>query len=790
MIFYFFSVLWNKIQKIFCELELIKFYIYFIELFSSILFLIIDYFIHISNFFNLKNKKIINHTFILLCYYLKYNFFIMSFKVENELLGRIKEVEKTLNFNFEKSLLAVNNKIKELITKVDSMSEKVETLDKNFNEIKVKGDKIDEFIVFKNKSLDQLTSHEIRINQLIADTSFMKTKYDKMFIDNFTVPGFVGEFCKYKTIRDYIESNIKEMSLINSFKEQSLVDIKNYGSKIENLIKQFTGSLDNFSDRQKETLNNAKREIYKKVNDEINKIDNKFEDVKIYNTNEAKKLSEKTDDLIKVTKETIDFRDRLKNYFEQNLDEITSDFDEIRLNVSDLNDEYNTVKDKFQEIIAFVREFNQRKYTNKKEEPTKKLRSFQRQKTVNLKNRKVDFIANDINIEKNEDKKSTKNLTIVVEKLEKETPLKKKKVGINQKIEIHETIEKPIEEKIKEEREKNIEIEKASENNIFKKEDDEEEEEEIIKEPEIKIESIIKKEKEKEIIREKEEIKEKEKIKEEKKIKKEKIKEEEKIKKEKIKEDEKIKKEKIKEEEKINKEKIKEEEKINKEKIKERKIESIIKRGNEKENKTIEKTVERETQVPDRFLTEPNKEFSSDEEDYSPIILPKYLSKKKITIRKKKEHLLQQENNTVNVERKHNSEISPLNSIINNKKNIIEFEKGSYDSERELSKKEFEELQLKKHIVNLRLKGKGDKTFGTTVFKDFNKYMSKTNSYFYKNNNNELPIKKKRDSIDCGKMKLKKRKKVIHVSDIFNNKANIINRKIEEIYELFEKNKY
>ena len=691
----------------------------------------------------------------------------MSFKVENELLGRIKEVEKTLNFNFEKSLLAVNNKIKELITKVDSMSEKVETLDNNFNEIKVKGDKIDEFIVFKNKSLDQLTSHEIRINQLIADTSFMKTKYDKMFIDNFTVPGFVGEFCKYKTIRDYIENNIKEMSLINLFKEQSLVDIKNYGSKIENLIKQFTGSLDNFSDRQKETLNNAKREIYKKVNDEINKIDNKFEDVKIYNTNEAKKLSEKTDDLIKVTKETTDFRDRLKNYFEQNLDEITSDFDEIRLNVSDLNDEYNSVKDKFQEIVSFVREFNQRKYTNKKEESIKKLRSFQRQKTVNLKNRKVDFIANDFNIEKNEAKKSTKNLITVVEKLEKETPLKKKKVEINQKIEIHETIEKPIEEKIKEERKENIEKEKAYENNIFKKEDDEEEEE-IIKEPEIKIESIIKKEKEKEIIREKEEIKEKEKLKKEKKINKEKIKEEEKI----------------------NKEKIKEAEKINKEKIKERKIESIIKRGNEKENKTIEKTVERETQVPDRFLTEPNKEFSSDEEDYSPIILPKYLSKKKLTIRKKKEQLLSQDNNTVNVERKHNSEISPLNSIVNNKKNVIEFEKGSYDSEKELSKKEFEELQLKKHIVNLRLKGKGDKTFGTTVFKDFNKYMSKTNSYFYKNNNNELPIKKKRDSIDCGKIKLKKRKKVIHVSEILNNKANIINRKIEEIYELFEKNKY
>ena len=657
----------------------------------------------------------------------------MSFKIEDEILQRIKEVEKTLNFKFEESLLSINNKIKDLLGEFDSINQKVEILDNNYNECKVKTDIIDEIIVFKNKSIDQLNTHNLRINQLITDATSMRTKYDKMFIDNFTVPGFVGEFCKFKTIRDYIENNIKEMVVLNSYKDQSIIDLKSYGTKIENLIQQFTGSLDKFSDRQKEILNNTKNDIYFKVQDEMNKLDDKFEEMKIYNTNEAKKLCEKTDDLIKVTKETTDFRDRLKNYFEQNLDEITSDFDEIRLNVSDLNDEYNSIKDKFKEIIDFVKEFNQKKYTNKKEESTKRIKTFQRQKTVNFRNRKVDFLDSNLDLF---EKKNLKNLK-QVDDLEKSLE-NKKRIEITQKLE--DTIEKKGEINNKENTEKIIEkdITKQSEKITIKKKKENDKE--------------IKKESEKTIIKNDKEI--------------------------------------IKEPEKNI---LKKEKEIIKERDK-----SILKKEKEKE-KEIKKRRNREgteIQNEDRSLTVPNIQYSSDE-DYSPIILPKYLSQKKTEVQKRKEKILQENNYTIPLERKKNSDITPLNLLVKyeSKKigtNIIEFEKRNYDEEKELSKKEFEELQLKKNIVNLRLYGKGNKSLGTTVYKDFNeKYMSKTNSYFYtNNNNNDIGIKKKRESIDCGKIKLKKRKKIINVSDIFYNKANIINRKIEEIYELFEKNKY
>ncbi len=702
----------------------------------------------------------------------------MSFKIENEILQRIKEVEKTLNFKFEESLLSINNKIKDLLGKFDSVNQKVEILDNNYNEFKVKTDKIDEIIVFKNKSIDQLNTHDLRINQLITDAASMRTKYDKMFIDNFTVPGFVGEFCKFKTIRDYIENNIKEMVVLNSYKDQSIIDLKSYGTKIENLIQQFTGSLDKFSDRQKEILNNTKNDIYFKVKDEMSKLDDKFEEMKIYNTNEAKKLCEKTDDLIKVTKETTDFRDRLKNYFEQNLDEITSDFDEIRLNVSDLNDEYNSIKDKFKEIIDFVKDFNQKKYTNKKEESTKRIKTFQRQKTVNFRNRKVDFLDSNLDLF---EKKSSKNFK-QVDDLEKSLE-NKKKIEITQKLE--DTIEKKTEINNKEKKEKIIEkdIIKQSEKFTIKKK--KENNKEIINEPEktiIKNDKEIIKEPEKTIIKnDKEIIKEPEKniLKKEKEI----NEEEKKI----IQNNKEI----------IIKEPEKNILKKEKEIIKER-DKSLLKKEKEKvkEIKKRQNREETEIQNEDRSLTVPKIEYSSDE-DYSPIILPKYLSQKKTEVQKRKEKILLENNYTVPLERKQNSDITPLNLLCNYQPkkifaNIIEFDKRNNDEEKELSKKEFEELELKKNIVNLRLYGKGNKSLGTTVYKDFNeKYMSKTNSYFYtNNNNNDIGIKKKRESIDCGKIKLKKRKKIINVSDIFYNKANIINRKIEEIYELFEKNKY
>ena len=77
------------------------------------------------------------------------------------------------------------------------MSSEYKHLTSNLSEYKFKLDKVDQFSSFQNKANDLLTTHDIRINSMMSELSSAKIKYDKIFIDNLTVPGYIGEYSHY-----------------------------------------------------------------------------------------------------------------------------------------------------------------------------------------------------------------------------------------------------------------------------------------------------------------------------------------------------------------------------------------------------------------------------------------------------------------------------------------------------------------------------------------------------------------------------------------------------------------
>ena len=275
---------------------------------------------------------------------------------ENSQLSLVNNLERKITLKIEKLEYSLSKKIEELTTQLETTNTKFDHAISKQNENKLKMEKIESLLAFQNKANDMLTTHEIRINNAIKDLENAKYKYDKIFIDNLTVPGYVGEFCTFKTMRDYIDNNIKEMSSLNQFKNKSDMDLKEYKTKLESLIKQFTQSLNQFSSQQIAYANGMKKETMKYVDDEIKIINDKVQDLRLENTKEGIRMKEKTEELIKEKENVIALKEELKKSFKKDSDNLKTEFNNAINNFNEFKREYLKIKSRFIELIEFIKD--------------------------------------------------------------------------------------------------------------------------------------------------------------------------------------------------------------------------------------------------------------------------------------------------------------------------------------------------------------------------------------------------------------------------------------------------
>ena len=131
------------------------------------------------------------------------------------------------------------NSNQKIINQLSTQFSELESINKNLKES------------FKKKAESQLITHQIRINNIISDLKESKYKYDKIFIDNLSVPGFIGPQTQYKTIGEYLYNNIQNISSLNTIKEQMSKDIKEVKIRIENINKEILTIVNSAEQRSK-----------------------------------------------------------------------------------------------------------------------------------------------------------------------------------------------------------------------------------------------------------------------------------------------------------------------------------------------------------------------------------------------------------------------------------------------------------------------------------------------------------------------------------------------------------
>ena len=279
--------------------------------------------------------------------------------------------EDILNYlrDRDKCIYGLINTYKEQVTKAESdYLELTKRISNNYSdilssqaEINNRLDKLNTYDTFCIKTNDQLISHEIRINNLREDLHKSTQKYDKIYLENLELPGYIGKYSKYKNCQVFFEDVIKEINKMNSYKEKNTLDLKAYKEKLETNIKTFNALVDNNNKSQIKYINELHEKNFKECKNLIDTLDERIGDMRVENSRYAVELISKSMNLTKEWDKIQNIKEEIMKNFNEKILEFRIVSNNTVNSFNNFKDEFNSIKTKFLELAEFIRDVRFRK---------------------------------------------------------------------------------------------------------------------------------------------------------------------------------------------------------------------------------------------------------------------------------------------------------------------------------------------------------------------------------------------------------------------------------------------
>ena len=271
---------------------------------------------------------------------------------KDDILSFIRERD---NFYFEKFKYIenqTNNNNKSINNLSEVMESNLNTFLKKNVEIKTKLEKLKSFDAFINKTNDKLISHEIRINSLREDLTKSNQKYDKIYLDNLEVPGYIGRSSKYANCKIFFTEIIKEMEKFNLYRDKNIIDLSTYKDKLENIIKIFHSLVDNNNDSQIKYIKKLNDKIIKNL---IETMEEKMKNIRMENSHFSLNLLKKSDDLNSLYDKINSIKENILGQFKTISQEYKTKVEDINKSFDDFKVEFEIIRKKFFELADFIK---------------------------------------------------------------------------------------------------------------------------------------------------------------------------------------------------------------------------------------------------------------------------------------------------------------------------------------------------------------------------------------------------------------------------------------------------
>ena len=323
---------------------------------------------------------------------------IIYFK--EDVLRTLKMIETKLNTKLESSSSLINETLQSYNTQLNSFQNKIDDLSNIISTDKEARNKIALLLSFKTNTENTITTHDIKINRNEIDLQNAIYKYDKAILDNIYYPGVIGNNCKFRSLRDFVDFTTTNISSLNTFKDKNILDLKSYKSKLDTLIKRFQSQLDTITLTLTQFVDKKINESEERIKSLMKIYDDRLEDMRVENGKYAIMLKKKTENMMIELDKVINIKEEIYQKVNKEIDYMKGNVNEVSEKFEGYKGEFKVIKQRFTQLSEFIKDLRFRKNAGKqnlsKKEAMKmsSLINFKRKQTFHEDNNNVHIINN------------------------------------------------------------------------------------------------------------------------------------------------------------------------------------------------------------------------------------------------------------------------------------------------------------------------------------------------------------------------------------------------------------
>ena len=259
---------------------------------------------------------------------------------QNEILKDMKSTENkltdkisTLSINFENYKLIMDQKNELFTTKIDELIKSLDyriILEKVNNKLNKFNSKLEETTLINNTKIANFEKE-------LRNACF---KYDRIFLNNLSSPGLIGDGCPYPTMKtffEYVNNKIKEMT---SSKEKILIDFKAYENWVKSTLDKFKEEISEYKDNEHEFLVKEIKKYDQRSLEKMNMVEDKLNSIRLENGNYNLDLKKKWNELEEKLELFHTMNDNIINIYNK----CRKEFIQIKTKFNDLSKYFKNLK--------------------------------------------------------------------------------------------------------------------------------------------------------------------------------------------------------------------------------------------------------------------------------------------------------------------------------------------------------------------------------------------------------------------------------------------------------------